>query len=50
MILFGFDSAEGVRKKVLEFQGKDTAVVLSDCKVKRSHKGRIQLVGGIDAH
>ena len=40
MRLFGFDSAEGVRRKLQVFQGKDATVMLSNCEVKRSRKGQ----------
>ena len=34
------DSAEGVQRKLQEFQGKDTTITLSNCEVKHSRQGQ----------
>ncbi len=39
MWLFGFDGADGVRRKLVEFEEKKEAVVLIECEVKRSRQG-----------
>ena len=39
MRLFGFHSAEGIRSKLQEFEGKNTTISLSKCEVKRSRQG-----------
>ena len=39
MRLFGFDSAAGVRRKLMEFEGKAESVTLSKCEVKRARQG-----------
>ncbi len=39
MRIFGFDAAAGVRKKLLEFEGKKESVMLSKCEVKRARQG-----------
>ena len=39
MRMFGFDSVEGVRRRLQDFQGSNTTVMLSNCEVKCSRKG-----------
>jgi hypothetical protein len=39
MRLFGFDSAEGIRRKLQQFEGKNATITLSKCEVKRSCQG-----------
>ena len=39
MRLYGFDSAESIRRKLLEFNGTETAVALSKCEIKHSRDG-----------
>ena len=37
MRVFGFDL--GVRRRLLDYQAKEDAVLLSHCEVKRVHRG-----------
>ena len=39
MRLYGFDSADGVRRKLLEYNGTEKAVALSKCEIKPSRDG-----------
>ena len=39
MRLYGFESAVNVRRKLMEFDGKETGVMLSKCEVKPSRGG-----------
>ena len=39
MRLFAFDSDAGVRRKLLDFEAKGTAVTLSQCEVQPSRNG-----------
>ncbi len=51
MRLFGFDGAAGVRRKLVEFEGKPQAISLSACEVKKARQGdRLEILVGKGTH